>query len=63
MSEKLRFEGLTLTVESVERSIAFYTGKLGLPVEWNAGPAFAMLQHKNGVTLGLLSAEEARVRR
>jgi catechol 2,3-dioxygenase-like lactoylglutathione lyase family enzyme len=60
MSEQMRFEGLTLTVESVERSIAFYSGKLGLPVEWNAAPAFAMLRHENGVTLGLLSAEEAR---
>jgi catechol 2,3-dioxygenase-like lactoylglutathione lyase family enzyme len=33
-----------LTVESVERSIAFYRDKLGLPVEWNAAPAFAMLR-------------------
>jgi catechol 2,3-dioxygenase-like lactoylglutathione lyase family enzyme len=60
MSVKMRFEGLTLTVESVAESIAFYSGKLGLPVERNAAPAFAMLRHENGVTLGLLSAEEAR---
>ena len=32
MPEKMRFEGLTLTVESVERSIEFYSGKLGLKV-------------------------------
>ena len=59
MNDKLRFEGLTLTVESVERSIGFYGGKLGLKVEWNAAPAFAMIRH-GGVTLGLLSIDEAR---
>ncbi len=59
MKENLRFEGLTLTVESVERSIEFYGGKLGLTVEWNAVPAFAMLR-RGGVTLGLLAAAEAR---
>jgi catechol 2,3-dioxygenase-like lactoylglutathione lyase family enzyme len=62
MSEKMRFEGLTLTVESVERSIAFYGGKLGIPVEWNAAPAFAMLRlgGKGGGTIGLLAVAEAR---
>jgi catechol 2,3-dioxygenase-like lactoylglutathione lyase family enzyme len=59
MSEKMRFEGLTLTVESVERSIEFYSGKLGIKVEWNAAPAFAMLRHGPG-TIGLLSVVEAR---
>jgi catechol 2,3-dioxygenase-like lactoylglutathione lyase family enzyme len=59
MSEKMRFEGLTLTVESVERSIAFYSGLLGLKVEWNAVPAFAMLRIGAG-TIGLLSIAEAR---
>ena len=38
MTDKIRFEGLTLTVSNVERSIAFYSGKLGLKVEWNAAP-------------------------
>lgn len=58
----MRFEGLTLTVESVERSIAFYQGKLGIPVEWDARPAFAMLRAggKGGGTIGLLAAAEAR---
>lgn len=55
----MRFEGLTLTVESVERSIEFYSGKLGITVEWNAVPAFAMLRIGFG-TIGLLSAVEAR---
>lgn len=55
----MRFEGLTLTVESVERSIGFYEGKLGIKVEWNSAPAFAMLRIGAG-TIGLLSAVEAR---
>jgi catechol 2,3-dioxygenase-like lactoylglutathione lyase family enzyme len=59
MDDTLRFEGLTLTVESVERSIEFYSGKLGLKVEWNAAPDFAMIRH-GGVTLGLLSVVQAR---
>ena len=62
MTEKMRFEGMTLTVESVERSIAFYDGKLGIKVEWNAAPAFAMLRvgGKGAGTIGLLSVVEAR---
>jgi catechol 2,3-dioxygenase-like lactoylglutathione lyase family enzyme len=59
MTEKMRFEGLTLTVESVERSIEFYSGKLGLKIEWNALPAFAMIRVGAG-TIGLLAANEAR---
>jgi catechol 2,3-dioxygenase-like lactoylglutathione lyase family enzyme len=59
MNEKMRFEGLTLTVESVARSIEFYGGKLGLKVEWNALPAFAMIRIGAG-TIGLLSIDEAR---
>ena len=59
MTEKLRFEGLTLTVESVERAIEFYSGKLGLKVEWNAAPAFAMIRH-GACTLGLLCLAEAK---
>lgn len=58
MSEKMRFEGLTLTVASVERSIDFYSGKLGLNVEWNSVPAFAMLRVGAG-TIGLLAFAEA----
>jgi catechol 2,3-dioxygenase-like lactoylglutathione lyase family enzyme len=59
MSESIRFEGLTLTVESVARAIEFYSGKLGLKVEWNAVPAFAMIRVGAG-TIGLLAAAEAR---
>ena len=56
---EMRFEGLTLSVESVERAIEFYSGKLGLKVEWNAAPAFAMLRIGAG-TIGLLAHAEAR---
>ena len=59
MTETMRFEGLTLTVESVERSIEFYGGKLELKVAWNSAPAFAMIRHGHG-TIGLLSIVEAR---
>lgn len=60
MTEKMRFEGMTLTVESVERSIEFYGGKLGLRVEVNASPAFALIRAGGGGTIGLLSLTEAR---
>jgi catechol 2,3-dioxygenase-like lactoylglutathione lyase family enzyme len=62
MAEKMRFEGLTLTVASVERAIEFYGQKLGLKVEVNAAPAFAMVRVGGaaGGTIGLLSLDEAR---
>lgn len=59
MTEKMRFEGLTLTVASVEKSIEFYGGKLGLKVEVNAAPAFGMIRVGSG-TIGLLSIAEAK---
>jgi catechol 2,3-dioxygenase-like lactoylglutathione lyase family enzyme len=59
MTKEMRFEGLTLTVESVERSIEFYSGKLGLTVEWNSVPAFAMIRIGTG-TIGLLALAEAQ---
>ena len=62
MTDKMRFEGLTLTVESVERSMAFYGGKLGLKVEVNAAPAFAMIRvpGAGGGTIGLLGIAQGR---
>jgi catechol 2,3-dioxygenase-like lactoylglutathione lyase family enzyme len=62
MNEKMRFEGMTLTVESVERSVEFYGGKLGLKVEMKALPAFAMIRvgGEGSGTIGLLSVAEAR---
>ena len=59
MTDKMRFEGLTLTVADVQRSIDFYSGKLGLEVAWNSVPAFAMLRMGAG-TIGLLSMAEAQ---
>lgn len=59
MTDKMRFEGLTLTVESVQRSIDFYSEKLGLKVEWNSVPAFAMIRIGTG-TIGLLAMAEAQ---
>ena len=62
MTDRIRFEGLTLTVESVDRSLEFYGGKLGLGVEYNASPDFAMLRvgEAGGGTIGLLALAEAR---
>jgi catechol 2,3-dioxygenase-like lactoylglutathione lyase family enzyme len=56
----MRFEGLTLTVDDVQRSIDYYGGKLGLTVEVNAVPAFAMIRAPGGGTIGLLALAEAR---
>jgi catechol 2,3-dioxygenase-like lactoylglutathione lyase family enzyme len=60
MTNAMRFEGMTLTVESVEKSIEFYSGRLGLRVEWNSAPAFAMIRTPDGGTIGLLDRSEAR---
>ena len=62
MTSVLRFEGLTLTVDSVERSIAFYAKTLGLTVEVNAAPDFAMIRigGAQGGTIGLLSSSRAK---
>jgi catechol 2,3-dioxygenase-like lactoylglutathione lyase family enzyme len=57
----MHFEGLTLTVESVERAIDFYAGKLGLKVEINAAPDFALIRAggAGGGTIGLLSLHQS----
>ncbi|MGI9147548.1 MAG: VOC family protein [Chloroflexota bacterium] len=62
MQDNLRFEGLTLTVESVARSVEFYGGIMGLEVAYHAEPAFAMIKvgGQLGGTIGLLSVEESR---
>ncbi len=44
MTEEVRMEGLTLTVEDVARSVDYYCNQLGMfTLEWNAAPQFAML--------------------
>ena len=58
-----RFEGLTLTVQDIERSLDFYGKQLGLTVEVNAAPDFAMLRigdKAGGGTIGLLSSARAK---
>ena len=59
---KVRLEGLTLTVESVKRSTDFYSKKLGFKVEVNAAPHFAMIRvgGSSGGTIGLLSWSVAK---
>ena len=56
----MRFEGLTLTVQSVERSVEFYRDKLGLELAANHAPAFALIRTAGGGTIGLLHVVEAR---
>ena len=60
MMEKLRFEGLTLTVENVAKSVEFYGGVLGLTVAYRSEPAFALIKVDGGGSIGLLSVAEAR---
>jgi catechol 2,3-dioxygenase-like lactoylglutathione lyase family enzyme len=53
----VRLEGLTLAVEDVSRSVEFYGNKLGLVVEADRAPTFAMIRvgGPRGGTIGLLS--------
>ena len=62
MENNLRLEGLTLTVESVAKSVAFYRDILRLEVAYVSEPAFAMIKVGGDVggTIGLLSLDEAR---
>jgi catechol 2,3-dioxygenase-like lactoylglutathione lyase family enzyme len=57
----IRFEGLTLSVADVRRSIDFYAGRLGFDLEVDAAPAFAMIRAGGaaGGTIGLLSVAHA----
>jgi catechol 2,3-dioxygenase-like lactoylglutathione lyase family enzyme len=58
----IRMEGLTLTVKDVKRSVAFYGKTLGLTVEFDHGPDFALIRVADGGTIGLLSARFAGAR-
>jgi catechol 2,3-dioxygenase-like lactoylglutathione lyase family enzyme len=62
MENKLRLEGLTLTVESVAKSVEFYSKTLGLEVGYASEPAFALIKVGGDLagSIGLLSVEEAR---
>ena len=54
--QEVRLEGLTLRVESVQRSLEFYGDKLGFSVEIDKAPQFAMIRvgGPQGGTIGLL---------
>ncbi len=54
-------EGLTITVEDVERSINYYVNLLGFKLELDAKPNFALVRvgSGGGDTIGLLSWTEA----
>jgi catechol 2,3-dioxygenase-like lactoylglutathione lyase family enzyme len=58
----VRLEGLTLRVASVKRSMEFYGGKLGLRVEIDKAPQFAMIRvgGPTGGTIGLLAHDSAK---
>ena len=51
---------MSLTVASIERSIEFYRGKLGLTVEVNAAPDFALIRVEGQGTIGLLALDVGR---
>ena len=58
MSDSLpfHFEGFSLPVSDVDRSVAFYRDLLGVQVEQQHGHTFALLRIGEG-TIGLLRAE------
>ncbi len=58
---EIRLEGLTLRVANVKRSMEFYRGKLGLCVEIDKAPQFAMIRvgGPTGGTIGLLVHDDA----
>ncbi len=60
----IRMEGLTLAVKDVKRSIEFYGKTLGLSVEMNSAPDFAMIRvgGEGGGTIGLLAARHANLK-
>jgi catechol 2,3-dioxygenase-like lactoylglutathione lyase family enzyme len=62
MKNKIRLEGLTLTVQSVKRSVDYYCKKLGFRLEQDAAPHFALIRvgGRQGGTIGLLSWTQAK---
>ncbi|HUB98144.1 MAG TPA: VOC family protein [Stellaceae bacterium] len=57
----IRMEGMTLAVKDVKRSLEFYGKTLGLKVEMDSAPDFAMIRvgGPDGGTIGLLAARHA----
>jgi catechol 2,3-dioxygenase-like lactoylglutathione lyase family enzyme len=61
MAIDVHLDGLTLAVESVKRSLKFYSQTLGFKVVIDAAPDFAMVRvgGKGGGTIGLLALRHA----
>jgi catechol 2,3-dioxygenase-like lactoylglutathione lyase family enzyme len=57
---KVRMEGISLAVKDIRRSLEFYEKKLGLTLEVDALPHFAMIRvgGSRGGTIGLLSTKQ-----
>lgn len=55
----IRMEGLTLAVKDVKRSVSFYGKKLGLKIEIDSAPNFALVRVGPGASIGLLAARHA----
>jgi catechol 2,3-dioxygenase-like lactoylglutathione lyase family enzyme len=55
----IRMEGLTLAVTDVKRSVAFYGKKLGLKIEIDSAPDFALVRVGPGASIGLLANRHA----
>jgi predicted enzyme related to lactoylglutathione lyase len=55
----IRTEGLNLAVNDVKRSVAFYGKKLGLKIEIDSAPHFALVRVGPGASIGLLAARHA----
>lgn len=55
MTATIRFEGLSIPVSDVARSVAFYSDQLGFTVEVST-PGFALLRQGEG-TIGLMRSD------
>lgn len=55
----IRMEGLTLAVTDVKRSVAFYKKMLGLKIEIDSAPDFALVRVGAGASIGLLANRHA----
>jgi catechol 2,3-dioxygenase-like lactoylglutathione lyase family enzyme len=55
----IRMEGLTLAVKDVQRSVEFYSKKLGFTVAMNSAPHFALVRVGTGASIGLLATRHA----
>ncbi len=59
MAVPMRFDGFSIRVSDVDRSVAFYRDQLGFTVEQQHGQRFALLRLGGG-TIGLLHGDLSR---